>query len=84
MSKLYSSVILRTMYSQCQSKAQKADQPIKISSSYQEVRSLIIDWLCEVSETLKLGARTVYHAVSIMDKFLSNQLKEKGVEMEQN
>jgi len=55
---------------------------MKISSSYQEVRGLIIDWLCEVTESLHLTGRTMYHAVSILDKFLSLQLKTKGVEME--
>ena len=57
---------------------------MKISSSYQEVRGLIIDWLCEVSETLHLSPRSMYNAVSILDKFLSNQLKLRKVEMEQN
>lgn len=60
------------------------DLNLKISSSYQEVRGLIIDWLCEVSETLHLSPRSMYNAVSILDKFLSNQLKQRGVEMEQN
>ena len=48
------------------------------------MRGLIIDWLCEVSETLHLSPRSMYNAVSILDKFLSNQLKQRGVEMEQN
>lgn len=61
-----------------------SDQTIKISHSYQEVRSLIIDWLCEVSETLKLSQRTVYHAVNIMDRFLSHQQRKTGVELEQS
>ena len=47
---------------------------MKISNSYQEVRSLIIDWLNEVSDTLKLTDRSLFHSVSIMDKFLSNQM----------
>lgn len=80
--KLYSSDILRTMYSQCQQKSQRSDLNLKISSSYQEVRSLIIDWLCEVTESLHLSSRSMYHAVSILDKFLSLQLKQRGVEME--
>lgn len=43
------------MYSQCQAKSsQKSDLMTKISSSYQEVRNLIIDWLAEVAETLRL------------------------------
>ena len=54
-SKLYTSDILRSMYSQCQVRSsQKSDQMTKISSSYQEVRNLIIDWLAEVAETLHL------------------------------
>lgn len=80
--KLYSSDILRTMYSQCQQKSQRSDQNLKISSSYQEVRGLIIDWLCEVTESLHLTGRSMYHAVSMLDKFLSIQLKARGVEME--
>lgn len=82
MSKMNSSDVLRTMYSQCQQKSTVVDQQVKISGSYQEVRQLIIDWLCEVAETLKLSQRSVYHAVHIMDKFLTNQLAHKGIEME--
>jgi hypothetical protein len=82
--KLYSSDVLRTMYSQCQQKSQRTDLNMKISSSYQEVRSLIIDWLCEVTEGLHLQGRSLFHAVSVLDKFLSLQLKQRGVEMVQN
>ena len=42
------------MYAQCQHKSSQRDQQVKISSSYQEVRTLIIDWLAEVAETLRL------------------------------
>lgn len=54
----------------------------KISSSYQEVRNLIIDWLAEVAETLHLGIQqSAYHAVVLLDKFLSVNLKT-GKEMD--
>ena len=71
------------MYSQCQAKSsQKPDQMTKISSSYQEVRNLIIDWLAEVAETLHLGIQqSAYHAVVLLDKFLSVNLKT-GKEMD--
>lgn len=52
--KLYISDILRSMYAQCQQKPQNILFQIKVSSQYQEVRNLIIDWLAEVSETLRL------------------------------
>ena len=42
------------MYAQCQQKSSRSDQVVKISTSYQEVRTLIIDWLAEVAETLRL------------------------------
>ena len=82
--KLYSSDILRTIYSQCQQRSQKPENVIKISASYQEVRSLIIDWLCEVTESLRLSSRSMFHAVTILDKFLSTQLKQRGIDMQQN
>ena len=54
LNKLFTSDILRSMYSQCQTKASKPEYSIKVSNQYQEVRNLIIDWLAEVSETLRL------------------------------
>jgi len=42
------------MYAQCQQKASRTEDAVKISPSYQEVRTLIIDWLVEVAETLRL------------------------------
>ena len=71
LSKLYSSDILRNMYSQCQAKPQRKEIQVKISPQYGEVRSLIIDWLCEVTENLHLSQRALYHAISIMDAFLT-------------
>ena len=69
--KLYSSDILRNMYSQCQLKQGKEEQHLKISAQYSEVRSLIVDWLCEVTENLRLSQRTLYHSINILDFFLS-------------
>ena len=48
------------------------------------MRSLIVDWLCEVTENLHLSQRALYHAISIMDAFLTQQLVQKGKDMEQN
>ena len=72
MSKMYSSDMLRAMYSLCHQKSQRPEESLKVSNSYQEVRSLIIDWLSEVTDTLKLSSKTFYHSINIMDKFLSN------------
>ena len=82
MNMMYSSDILRSIYSQCQTISQKTNFTLKFGHSYAEVRSLIIDWMCEVSENLKLSLRSVYHAVSILDQFLSYRLKKEGVDME--
>ena len=54
LNKLYTSDILRSMYSQCQQRSNRPELHIKITSSYQEVRNLIIDWMAEVAETLRL------------------------------
>lgn len=48
------------------------------------MRSLIVDWLCEVTENLHLSQRALYHAISIMDAFLTQQLVQKGKDMEQS
>lgn len=73
MHKLYSSDVLRNMYSQCQLRQSKEEQHLKISAQYGEVRSLIVDWLCEVTENLRLAQRTLYHSINILDFFLSQQ-----------
>jgi len=84
MNRMYSSDMLRSMYSLCHLKSQRPEENLKMSNSYQEVRTLIIDWLNEVSDTLKLTLRSLYHSVSVMDKFLSSQMIKNGVEMEQS
>ena len=44
---------------------------------------MIIDWLAEVAETLKLDIqKSAYHAVTLLDKFLSNNLKLHGKELD--
>lgn len=43
-----------------------------------------MDWLCEVCETLRLSQKSFYHSISILDKFLSLQLKREGKDMEQS
>lgn len=46
---------------------------MQISKSYNEVRNLIIDWLAEVSESLKLGIhQSAYNGILILDRFLTN------------
>jgi hypothetical protein len=48
------------------------------------VRNLIIDWLAEVSETLRLDIqKSAYHAIVILDRFLSSNLKKQKKDMEQ-
>jgi hypothetical protein len=44
---------------------------------------LIIDWLYEVTENLKLQQRTLYHAISILDQFLSFQQRIHSKDMDQ-
>ena len=48
------------------------------------MRGLIIDWLYEVTDTLKLQHRTFYHSISILDKFLSLQLRLFQKDMDQS
>jgi hypothetical protein len=73
------------MYSQCQAKGSNPEYQIKVSSSYQEVRNLIIDWLAEVSETLHLDIqKSAYHGILILDRFLSANLKLYKKEMDQS
>lgn len=56
---------------------------VKVSNQYQEVRNLIIDWLAEVSETLHLDIqKSAYHAIIILDRFLSNNLKKTKKDMD--
>lgn len=77
--KLYTSDILRSLYSQCQQKGGSAGSSLKITAHYQEVRTLIIDWLVEVCETLRLDTyKSAYHAIGILDRFLTvNYIKSK-------
>lgn len=84
MNKVFSSDILRAMYSMCHQQSTKTQEHIKVSTPYSEVRSLIIDWLCEVSETLHLSQRSLYHSISILDRFLSNQMKQLAKDMDQS
>ena len=45
---------------------------------------MIIDWLAEVSETLHLDIqKSAYHAIIILDRFLSSNLKKSKKDMEQ-
>ena len=83
--KLYTSDFLRTLYSQCQQKTTKREQQIKISGTYLEVRNLIIDWLVEVSETLKLDIyKSAFHAVLLLDRFLTVNKIKHNKEMDQS
>lgn len=44
---------------------------------------MIIDWLAEVSETLRLDIqKSAYHAIVILDRFLSSNLKKQKKDME--
>ena len=46
---------------------------------------MIVDWLCEVTENLRLAQRTLYHSINILDYFLSQQQRKfNGKDMEQN
>jgi hypothetical protein len=67
LSKINSSDILRALYSLCHAKSQNQNEQLKLSQAYTEVRHLIVDWLYEVTENLKLQQRSLYHAVSILD-----------------
>lgn len=85
MNKLYTSDILRSLYSQCQAKGTSTASALKVSTHYQEVRNLIIDWLVEVSETLRLDVyKSAYHAIGILDRFLSVNLRKNKKDMEQS
>lgn len=60
------------------------DLEIKISKSYQEVRSLIIDWLSEVCQALRLDVvRSAYNGVLLLDRFLTQTKKSSGKDMDQ-
>ena len=83
MSKVLSSDILRSLYSQCHNKSQNTHEQLRLSTAYTEVRHLIIDWLYEVTENLKLQQRTLYHAISILDQFLSLQQRIHSKDMDQ-
>lgn len=82
LSKVYASDILRTLYSLCHQKSQNSKENLKMSNSYSEVRTLIIDWLFEVCDNLKLAHRTLYHAINILDRFLSISIRQ-GRDMDQ-
>ena len=82
MNKVFSSDILRSMYSMCHQQSTKQSEHIKVSTPYSEVRNLIIDWLCEVADTLHLSSRSLYHSISILDRFLSNQMKQFQKDMD--
>ena len=58
---------------------------MKISSHYLEVRTLIIDWLVEVSETLRLDVyKSAFNAIGILDRFLSVNLRKFKKDMDQS
>ena len=58
-------------------------EQLKISNSYAEVRSLIVDWLFEVTDNLKLSQRSLYHAMNVLDRFLSVRMRKLGKDMDQ-
>ena len=83
--KLYTSDILRSLYSQCQQKGSNTSSQVKISSHYMEVRTLIIDWLVEVSETLRLDIhKSAFNAICILDRFLSINMRKYKQDMDQS
>ncbi len=38
--------------------------------AYQQHRSSIIDWMCQLNETLKLGNLTLHTAIGFLDRFI--------------
>jgi hypothetical protein len=84
LNKLYTSDLLRSVYASCQQKQANKEQHLKISAQYVEVRNLIIDWLVEVCEALRLDiSKSAYHAVCLLDRYLSAKLRKHRQEMDQ-
>jgi hypothetical protein len=46
------------------------------------VRSLIIDWLFEVTENLKLSLRSLYHGINVLDRYVTTTVRT-GKDMDQ-
>ena len=43
-----------------------------VNSVDESCRSTMIDWLCQISDALSLNRETIYHSMSLLDRFLSS------------
>jgi hypothetical protein len=45
--------------------------------NYIKYRRLLVDWMCEIGDTIRLAFTTIHHSVALMDTFFS---REKDIE----
>lgn len=47
--------------------------PRKIQPGYEKYRRVLVDWMCEIGDTIKQAYTTIHHAVAIMDTYFAKQ-----------
>ena len=57
--------ILRTTYALCMHNA-----PLTAHPQYSQMRKMLIEWLIEGGEQLKLATRTIFHAIVLHDRYM--------------
>ena len=41
--------------------------------NYIKYRRLLVDWMCEIGDTIRLAFTTIHHSVALMDTFFSRE-----------
>lgn len=46
-------------------------RPIKFKPGFEKYRRVLVDWMCEIGDTIKQAFTTIHHAVCVMDTYFS-------------
>ena len=49
----------------------EVNRAYKPQPNYLKYRRFVVDWMCEIGETIKLSFTTIHHSAAIMDTFFS-------------
>ena len=48
-------------------------KPRDLKPGYEKYRRVLVDWMCEIGDTIKQAYTTIHHAVSVMDTYFVKQ-----------
>jgi hypothetical protein len=51
-----------------QQKGRKFDPSLK---GYVKYRKILVDWMCDLGDTMKISQNTIHHSVAMMDSYFS-------------